>query len=155
MDYIFYLVLYIVIWTLYMHSLQRCNHFNSRASFPMTALVCWSVLFNFGVVFFLKKNEVLWYFWQCCKVHMCKENPRTYSNNTKISHGKVVLTLTFLFKDNLMFFVTASSMKTVGGVTEREVLDCIAACLKYTPDRRGGGGRKRRICFAFQYVKGV
>jgi len=42
--------------------------------------------------------------------------------------------------------ILASVMKTKshGGTTEQEVVTAIQSCLKYAPDRRGGGGRKKR-----------
>ena len=39
------------------------------------------------------------------------------------------------------FFVSACAMKTLP-CTERDVDVAIGYCLKYAPDRRGGGGRK-------------
>ncbi|XP_052769754.1 uncharacterized protein LOC128209659 [Mya arenaria] len=41
--------------------------------------------------------------------------------------------------------VIASAMKTKvkEGMTEHEVMLAVQTCLKYAPDRRGGGGRKK------------
>lgn len=42
-----------------------------------------------------------------------------------------------------MLLISASAMKTSNeGTTEQMVTDAIATCLKYAPDRRGGGGRR-------------
>jgi len=48
----------------------------------------------------------------------------------------------FIFKINFLdfVFISASVLKTFNG-TEHDVNSSIASCLKYAPDRRGGGGR--------------
>ena len=44
-------------------------------------------------------------------------------------------------------YITDSAMKTKvkDGLQEHEVLTAIQSCLKYAPDRRGGGGRKKQL----------
>ncbi|XP_021372908.1 arginine/serine-rich protein 1-like [Mizuhopecten yessoensis] len=58
--------------------------------------------------------------------------------NMKGNKGKMSFQKTAVFK-----VVQASVIKTFGTATEHEVDGAIGSCLKYAPDRRGGGGRKK------------
>ena len=48
-----------------------------------------------------------------------------------------------LLFNNIVIYIAASLMKTLKTSTEHEVNGAIGAFLKYAPDRRGGGGRKK------------
>ena len=44
---------------------------------------------------------------------------------------------------NPIFFVAASAVQQL--TTERETTEAVIQCLNYKPDRRGGGGRKKKF----------
>ena len=50
-----------------------------------------------------------------------------------------------LLFNNIVIYIAASVMKTLKTSTEHEVNGAIGAFLKYAPDRRGGGGRKKNV----------
>ena len=48
-------------------------------------------------------------------------------------------------------FAAASTVQQL--TTERETTEAVAQCLNYEPDRRGGGGRKKRSGLNQKLVK--